>query len=225
MRLALYDALLFSRSRDRQFNWPVCPPTLLYVQSPMPKAIREAARVWGIQVRELERKTECETDWEYGCEGECEPERKWEMELAGRVLDPVHYMRILDRGFERAYGYAPFLAKQRVAHQRGGCWRVVPDRDPLLHHTGLADLLPSYPAVVEDDGSVEWQGWHYRDFVEDVLRYFPRAQVTVRPSPLTEAVILVYWKGAGLCYAVAEELRHEDGTCRSYWFPFPRLGE
>lgn len=216
MKLALYDALVFPLSRDGQLSRHICPPTLLRVQPPVPKAIREAARVWGIKVEETER------GWESESGSALEA---WEKELADRALDPVHYMRILDRGFEKAYGYAPLLTKQRAARQWGWRWRMHPDNDPLLNYAGLGDLLPSFPAVVGDDGTIEWQGWHYRDYEENVLGYFPHAQVEVRPSPLTEAVVLVYWKRAILCYAVADELRHEDGSCRSYWFPYPRLGE
>jgi hypothetical protein len=87
------------------------------------------------------------------------------------------------------------------------------------------DLLPSFSALVGDDGSVEWRWWHYRDYEHDVLRYFPQAPVTIRPSPLAETAILVYWHDGILCYAVADELRHDDGSYRPYWFPYPRLGE
>lgn len=217
MTLALYDALVFSRSHDGQLDRPICPPTLLRVQAPMPKVIREAASVWGIQLEEDGSPPEREPTDRAGA--------KREKELAHRVLDPPHYMRILDRDFERTYGYAPFLTKQRFTRHRGWLWSMHPDRDPLLNYMGLQELLPSYPAVVGEDGSIEWQGWHYRDYKEDVLCYFPHAQVRVRRSPLTEAVILVYRRGSVLCYAVAAELRHQDGTCRSYSFPYPRLGE
>jgi hypothetical protein len=238
MNLALYDALVFSRCRDGEFNRPICPPTLLRVQAPVPgapvpRAIQEAARVWGIQVEEMEEvERVLEGESESGSEREFE---RWEEELTGRVLDPVHYMRILDRGLARTYGYAPFLAKQQVIHHQGWLWSMRPDHDPLLNYMGLGELLPSDPAVVGEDGSIEWpggghgQGWHYhyhyRDYEEDVLRYFAHTPVTIKYSPLNEAVILVYWRGSILCSAVAEELRHQDGSVRSYWFPYPRLGE
>lgn len=237
MKLALYDALVFSRSRKGDSDRPINPPTLLRVQSPvpgapLPKAIREAASVWGIKVEEAEAEAEVQRELEgvdhvnNYAEWNHQPEwEKWEKELAGQVLDPVHYMRILDRGLERTYGYAPFLTKQRVICHQGWRWRMLPNNDPARNYTGLRELLQSYPAVVGDDGTVEWRGFHYRDYEEDVLRYFPGEQVTVRPSPLAEAAILVYWRGSILCYAVAEELRHEDGSYRPYWFPYPRLGE
>ena len=155
---------------------------------------------------------------------------EWERELDGRVLDPVQYLRILDRVCERAYGNAPFLARQKVVRHLG--WHMLPRDDPLVHCPSLGQLLPSFPAVVGEDGSVQWSrglggghGWHYRDYDEDVLRYFPKAHVTIRPSPLAEAVVLVYWRGSVLCLAIAEELRHEDGSYRPYWFPYPQLGE
>jgi hypothetical protein len=102
---------------------------------------------------------------------------------------------------------------------------MLPRDDPLVHCPGLGELLPSFPATVGEYRSVEWRRWHYRDYEEDVLRYAPGPAVTVRPSPLAEAAVLVYWRGTILCYAVAEELRHGDGSYRPYWFPYPRLGE
>ncbi len=247
VKLALYDALVFPPSAAGQFSvaeqfiwpsWQISPPTHLHVRSPIPKAIRQAARVWHTKVEEILQQdcTSCASSHsrqQRDSELEWEQPRQWqriwtwiwacEKELAGRVLEPVHYLRILDRAFERAYGYAPFLAKQQVVRHLG--WHMFPKDDPLRHCPGLQELLPSFPAVVAEDGSVEWEGWHYRDYDEDVLRYFPKAHVKVRPSPLAEAAILVYWHDAILCYAVAEELRHEDGSYRPYWFPYPRLGE
>jgi hypothetical protein len=222
MKVALYDALVFSRSRDGQYTGPIYPPALLRVQAPVPRAIREAGSVWRIQVEATKEPERREREAADRAGEECE---KWEKELAGRVLDPVHYMRILDRGLERTYGYAPFLTKQRVTHHRGWLWSMLPDHDPLLNYMGLRELLPSSPAVVGDDGTIEWQGLHYRDFDEDVLRYFPKAPVMLRRSPLADAATLVYWRGSVLCYAVAEELHHEDGSYRPYRFPYPRLGE
>src|SRR5947209_2541764 len=55
--------------------------------------------------------------------------------------------------------------------------------------------------------------------------YETSSTVTRRPSPLTEAVIWVYWNDAILCCALADEFCYEDGTYRPYWFPYPRLGE
>ena len=254
--LALYDALVFPLTARGEFRRHISPPTLLRVQSPIPKAIRQAAHVWHIKVEEIAQHKKpsrhcahgaggnrskhrqsgnsvtCAPqlcDWEQGRESERELGREWdwgwESELTDRVLDPVHYLRILDRAVERAYGYAPFLTKQRALHQLGWRWRMFPQDDPLLYYPGLRELLPSFPATVGEEGTVEWRGWHYRDYDEDLLRYFPKAQVTVRPSPVAEAAILVYWKGAVLCYAVAAELRHDDDSFRPYWFPYPRLGE
>ena len=262
MKLALYDALVFPLTASGELRRHLSPPSLLRVQAPIPKAIRQAACVWRIKVEEIaevvqheedpERRTQskrsvcsaqqCEWEWEQGkeqksewdreSEGECDRDQswaweweEWERELANRILDPVHYLRILDRACERAYGYAPLLAKQRAVHQLGWRWHMFPHNDPLRYYPGLRELLPSFPATVGDDGTVEWQGWHYRDYAQDLLSYFPRAKVKVSPSPLAEAAILVYWKDAVLCYAVADELRHNDGSFRPYWYPYPRLGE
>ncbi len=133
-------------------------------------------------------------------------------------------MRILDRGFERTYGYAPLLTKQRAARQWDWCWPMRPESDQVLNYAGLRELLPSFSAMVGDDGTVEWQGWHYRDYEEDLLRYFPNAQVSVRRSPLTEAVILIYWKGGILCVASCDcpdrPVPINSDTLRAYVTPF-----
>jgi len=65
----------------------------------------------------------------------------------------------------------------------------------------------------------------YRDAQEDILHYWAHEAVTIRLAPWTEAMIWVYWNETILCPATADELRHEDGSYRPYWFPYPRLGE
>jgi hypothetical protein len=209
MQLALYDALVFPGA-GRWYAPYLVPPTHLRVQAPLPQAIDQAARIWRTQVDETGPQ-------------DCPWLRELERELGPRRLDTVRFLRIVDRVCERCYGYAPFLAKQRAVRQWG--WHRPADNDPLQCCLGLRELLPAYPARVGDDGTVEWQGWHYRATEQDVLRYFPHAAVTVRPSPLSEALVAVYWNEAILCCAVADELRHRDGSYRPYWFPYPRLGE
>lgn len=202
----LYDALVFSH-RDR---WHLHPPARLRVQQPVPPEVIRAAKTWGTQV-------EAVAHHEFACV------QQWEQELAGRLLDPIQYLRIVDRACERASGYAPFLAKQQAARQAG--WRVRLDDDPCRFLPSLRELLPTYDASVGKDGTLEWHGWHYRDIEDDVLRYWPGEAVTLRPSPMSEAVIWVYWDQEILCQAVAEELCHKDSSYRPYWFPYPRLGE
>ena len=56
MQLAVYDALVFPLSAEGRFVWPpwhISPPTHLYVQAPMPKAIRQAASMWRIKAEEV----------------------------------------------------------------------------------------------------------------------------------------------------------------------------
>lgn len=142
--------------------------------------------------------------------------------MGGRVLDPVHYLRIFDRACERTFGYAPFLQKQSFVRCFG--WQGHSVFDPAWYFTELRSLFPSSPAGVEEDGTISWRGWHYRD-TEDILPYWAHKTVTVRPSPWTEAVIWVYWKNSILCKAIAEELRTSEENFRPYWFPYPRLGE
>lgn len=52
-----------------------------------------------------------------------------------------------------------------------------------------------------------------------MLRYFTDAAVTIRPSPLSAAVIAVDWNTTILCCAGADELRHGAGNYRPYGFP------
>ena len=149
--------------------------------------------------------------------------QQWECALEGRVLDTVQYLRLFDRACERAFGYAPFLAKQQAAHKVG--WWMRWEDDPAWFVPSLREVLPAYEASVGSDGTLEWRGWHYRDMENDVLRYWPQETVTIRPSPTSEAVIWVYWDQDILCQAAAAELCHKDGSYRPYWFPYPRLGE
>ena len=180
LNLTLYDALVYPSMSPSSFLGQLHPPTCLRVQNALPPEMVYIAKEWKIEVEEIRQEA-------------CPFLRQWECEVADRALDPVHYLRLLDRACERAFGYAPFLAK----HQ----------------------------AIVGEDGTLEWRGWHYRDAEEDVLRYWAHEVVTIQPSPSTEATIWVYWNETMLCYATADELRHEDGSYRPYWFPYPRLGE
>ena len=192
------------------FLWQLHPPAHLRVQGSLPAEIVQAAKEWKADVEETPP-------------AECPLLCQWEHELTDRVLDSVQYLRILDRACEQAFGYAPFLTKQRLARRVG--WRVPHDSDPTWNFSELRLLLPSYTAKVGEDGALEWRGWHYRDAKEDVLRYWAHEEVVIRPSPSTEAAIWVYWNNRILCYATADELRHKDGSYRPYWFPYPHLGE
>lgn len=202
----LYDALVFS-SHDR---WHLHPPARIAVQYPLPPELLRAGKAWQIEVEEVMPQ-------------ECAFLRQWEDALKNRTLDASHYLRIVDRACEHVFGYAPLLAKQQVAHRLGRLWRV--EDDPAWFVPSLREVLPAYEASIGGDGTLEWQGWHYREKGHDLLRYWPHERVTIRPSPSSEALIWIYWKQEMLCEAVAEELCHKDGTYHPYWFPYPRLGE
>ncbi len=206
----LYDALAFPGTTRAPYVWHICPPTRLRVQTPLPEAIVQAATSWQIELEEIMPQDNPFV-------------QRWEDELADRVLDPVQYLRILDRACERAFGHAPFLAKQQRTRQLG--WAMTSHHEPSWTVPSLRTLLPAYPATVGEDGTLEWHGWHYRDRGEDVLRYWPNAEVLFRPTVSSEAAVWVYWNQALLCHATADELRHADGSYRPYWFPYPRLGE
>jgi hypothetical protein len=216
LSLTLYDALVYPNMDRTPYLWQLRPPDHLHVQGSLPSEIVHIAKGWKMT-----------NGWEMEIEERAHEEypflRQWECEIADRLLDPVQYLRLLDRACERAFGYAPFLAKQQVARRTG--WCVPPRSEPTWNFPWLRELLPNYQATVGADGTLEWRGWHYRDAEEDVLQYWAHDVVTIRPSPATEATIWVYWKETILCYATADELRHEDGSYRPYWFPYSRLGE
>lgn len=208
--LTFYDALVDPQLEQPSLRPQVRPPTRLVIQGSLPAAIVQVTQEWGMEIVE-------------GGPVGSPFLQQWEAELTGRTLDPVHSLRILDRACERTFGYAPFLHKQRRARWMG--WHSRPEHDPAWAVAGLRALLPGFVAQVRKDGLLEWQGRHCRDQEADILSYWARETVTLRPSPLSEALIWVYWKDAILCYALAEELSHEDGSYRPYWFPYPRLGE
>ena len=208
--LTLYDALVDPHLGQLSLRPQLHPPTRLVIQGSLPAEMMQVAQEWEMEIREGEP-----AGFPFL--------RQWEAELTGRMLDPVHYLRVFDRACERTFGYAPFLQKQRRARWMG--WHSRLEYDPAWSVAGLRSLLPSVVAQVRKDGILEWQGWHYCDREADILSYWAQETVTLRPSPLTEALIWVYWKDGILCCAWAEELCHEDGSYRPYWFPYPRLGE
>jgi hypothetical protein len=209
--LTLYDALVDPHLGQPSLYPQLYLPTRLLIQGSLSQEMTQVAQEWGMEIREGEPA------------GDSSFLRQWEAEVAGRILDPVHYLRVFDRACERRFGYAPFLHKQRRARWMG--WHSRLEYDPAWSVVGLRSLLPGFVAQVRKDGLLEWQGWHYREREVDLLSYWAQETVMLRPSPLTEALTWVYWKDAILCYALAEELCHEDGSYRPYWFPYPRLGE
>ncbi len=208
--VTLYDALVYPQLGQIPLLTHLRPPTCLSVQGSLSAEIAQAAREWNIDVT-------------LGEHTECAFLRQWEAELTGRVLDPVHYLRIFDCACERAFGYAPFLQKQRLARWLG--WHGRQEYDPAWCFAGLRSLFPKSVAHVAEDGTIEWRGWHYRDTKDDILRYWAHETVMVQPSPSTEALIWVYCNDALLCDATADELRKSSGDYRPYWFPYSRLGE
>jgi hypothetical protein len=229
----LSDALVFPYyDKDR---WRLHPPAHLRVQRPVPSMIVRAAKLWSIKIEEVEGGEVAGSTEAAGAAGAVAPPlasflRQWEQVIEGRVFNLMQYIRIFDRACERALGYAPFLAKRRVVQRIG--LEMSLDDDPTWRLPSLRELLPIYPATVGTDGTLSWKGWHYRDMDNDLLRYWPNETVLLRPSPVNEAMIWVYWPNKKsqdeeiLCCAIAEELHHKNGgSYRPYFLPYPRLGE
>jgi Mu transposase, C-terminal len=178
LALTLYDALVYPHLGQPSLRPQLHTPARLLVQGLLSEEMRQVAQAWRMEIIEDEQVS-------------CPFLRQWEAELAGRALDADHYHRIFDRACERAFGYAPFLQKQLRARWMG--WHSRLEHDPAWSIAGLRALLPRFEAQVGQDGILEWQGLHYRDQEADILSYWAGETVVIRPSPLAEAVIWVYW--------------------------------
>jgi hypothetical protein len=105
--LTLYDALVDPQLGQLSLRPQLHPPARLVIQGSLSAEMTQVAQEWGMEIREEEPA------------GDPPFLRQWEAELTGRMLDPVHYLRVFDRACERAFGYAPFLQKQRRARWMG----------------------------------------------------------------------------------------------------------
>ena len=94
----------------------------------MPAEIIRAATAWSIEVEAVAQQ-------------EFAFVQRWERELIDRVLDPIQYLRIVDRACERAYGYAPLLTKQQAARLTG--WKMRLNDDPFGSAQPIPDVCSS----------------------------------------------------------------------------------
>jgi hypothetical protein len=139
--LTLYDALVDPQLGQLSLHPQLHPPTRLLIQGSLSAKMTQVAQEWGMEIREGEPT------------GDSSFLRQWEAELTGRILDPVHYLRVFDRACERTFGYAAFLQKQRRARWMG--WHSRLEYDPAWSVAGLRSLLPSVVAQVRKDGTLE----------------------------------------------------------------------
>ncbi len=113
--LTLYDALVDPQLGQLSLRPQLRPPARLVIQGSLSPEMTQVAQEWEMEIREGEP-----AGFPFL--------RQWEAELTGRMLDPVHYLRVFDRACERTFGYAPFLQKQRRARWMG--WHSRLEYDP-----------------------------------------------------------------------------------------------
>ena len=119
--LTLYDALVDPQLGQLSLHPQIHPPARLVIRGSLPAEMTQVAQEWGMEI----------------VEGEPAGSpflRQWEAELTGRMLDPIHYLRVFDRACERMFGYAPFLQKQRRARWMG--WHSRLEYDPANRRPG-----------------------------------------------------------------------------------------
>jgi hypothetical protein len=129
--------------------------------------------------------------------------------LRDRILSLRQCLLLLDRCLGRTFGCGPLSMQaqcdQKNAHLKGY------SQEPTWLFPLLRAFLPSLPAIIDREGSIEIDHLHYTD---ELLLYFSNRAVTIRRLAHTEAGIWVYLDGSVLCQAWARELRRRDGTYR-----------
>jgi hypothetical protein len=123
-------------------------------------------------------------------------EGAWARTLSGRVLSTERFELMLETYLKKRYGYGPRTtaddADYAFRHLEGY------NRDPALVLPPLRWLLPAYDAIVNEDAVVTVAGRRYHD---DLLRYWPGAEVTVRVSRHDRHFAYIYLDGEILCVA------------------------
>jgi hypothetical protein len=120
----------------------------------------------------------------------------WASGLDGRVLLRSQCAAILDSFLERIHGYGPVHEGERrdeVFAQAAGY-----NQDPAALFPLLRALLPERKSMITDDGLVI-DG--YLRYTDELLRFWPRAQVTLRHSAHSPNMAWIFLEGEILCQA------------------------
>jgi hypothetical protein len=120
----------------------------------------------------------------------------WTRSLIGRVISSERFELILDNYLEKRHHHGPLITTERADHQ----FRHLDgyNRDPALVLPPLRWLLPAYEATVAEDATITVAGRCYHD---DLLRYWPSVEVTVRVSRHDPNFAYIYLNGEILCAA------------------------
>lgn len=120
----------------------------------------------------------------------------WASGLEGRVLPRSRCAAILDSFLARMHGYGPVREGERrdeaFAQAQGY------NQDPATLFPLLRELLPERKGMITDDGLVI-DG--YLRYTDALLRFWPRAQVTLRHSAHSTNRAWIFLEGEILCQA------------------------
>ena len=120
----------------------------------------------------------------------------WASGLEGRVLPRSRCAAILDSFLARMHGYGPVREGERrdeaFAQAQGY------NQDPATLFPLLRELLPERKGMITDDGLVI-DG--YLRYTDALLRFWPRAQVTLRHSAHSTNRAWLFLEGELLCQA------------------------
>ena len=120
----------------------------------------------------------------------------WASGLEGRILPRSQCAAILDSFLERIHGYGPVREGKRhdeaFAHAQGY------NQDPAALFPLLRALLPEREGIITEDRLVI-DG--YLRYTDELLRFWPRAQVTLLHSAYSPNMAWIFLEGEILCQA------------------------
>ncbi len=199
--LVLYEALVSQRRPHQKaisgLAWHL--PQRVVSEVSLSKECRAVCTRLGIQVETAHRTLPLlQTIYE-----------NWAGSLAGSLLEENRCAILLDTYLYKMHGHGPIREQQE--DQQRYADRVGYNRDPAEQFPLLRSLLPLHSGRIDREGSIIYDGLHYRD---EVLLYWPNHLVTMRQSSYSKAKLWVYLDGEILCQAMAQEWRRFDGSYR-----------
>lgn len=201
--LTLYDALLGTRSPDREATggvaWQV--PTTLVSPDQLSAACHTACTELRVRIEQGAPSVPLVGALQ----------ALWAKQRAYLKIVPEQWTVAFDSALHRAYGESPLRTREQAHHRFRHLTGYQSDPTSLV--PGIRALLPSYEAEILREGAVFFDGLHY---VDELLSYFPGSPVEVAPSLQTEAAMWVSLDGEIMTKAMARELARRDGSYRSH---------
>jgi Mu transposase-like protein len=200
--LALYDAFVLERRPHPTgaggLLWRI--PARLVVEGTLPEHCQLGCKILSIGIERAA----------YAMPLIDELREGWASEQQRRKITHERRALVFESLLNRAFGTSPLRAREE--HWRAFGHLVGYSQDPAQLFPALRAFLPAYPAEIDKEGTVPFDGLHYAN---DLLSHWPGSRVTVRRSEHTEAVLWVYLEREILCQAMARELARRDGSYRT----------